>query len=271
MKRLFIFGCSHVNYHYPTWADILIEQLSRKNIEGYNCGRCGGGNLLSAYRIWEIHSRFKFTKDDTIIISWTNFFREDRYHVRGGWHTPGNIFNTRNTYPFTLFNFTYTSEEDSHDLMHYLLRDCMLITSTLEGLKNTEANVYTTHMNDPYKDNLLASIDRVPEVLELYKPWVSADIDDIMSHCWYENLGQDDTRPRYRNELEPTVDIIEDHPLPLEHLDYLEKKVSPVIGEYIDDETRKYTRYWQDRLYQNDQGFYPLQDWHPKEPGWPFG
>ena len=271
MKRFFAYGCSFVNYQYPTWADILIEDLEHKGVDGYNCGRSGSGNVLIASRIWETHARYNFNSDDIIIISWTNFFREDRYHTEGGWHTPGSIYHTRNSYPFTLFNFRYTSEKDTHDIMHYLLRDCMLMTSTVEALRATGAKVYTTHMNNPYRDEVLTNMGMETELLHMYKPWVEGSFESITNYHRDNGVSIDTSRPRYRNEMEPTKDIIEDHPLPLEHLDYLENIIVPHLDIELNDDTRKFANHWQNRLYENDQGFYPLEDWHTKEVEWPFG
>lgn len=271
MKRFFAFGCSHVNYQYPTWADMLIEHYSKENIEGFNCGRTGSGNLTIASRVWDVHARYQYNSNDTIIISWSNFFREDRYHTRGGWHCPGNIFNTRTTYPFTLYNYRYVSEADTHDLMHYLMRDCALITSTIEGLKTTGAKVYTTHMSDPYKDELLLSMYNEANILNLYKPWIEGSFESIINYCRYDGVGTDISRPRYRNEMEPTKDIIEDHPLPLEHYNYLKNIIAPHVGINLHNSIEKYAEHWQNRLFENDQGYYPLEDWHTKEVEWPFG
>lgn len=271
MSRFFAFGCSHVNYQYPTWADMLIESLSQDNVEGFNCGRIGSGNLTIGSRIWDIHARYKYNSDDVIIISWSNFFREDRYHTQGGWHCPGNIFKNRTTYPFTFNNYRYNSERDTHDLMHYLMRDCMIITSTVEGLKATGATVYTTHMNNPYKDETLLSMPDESRILDMYRPWIEGSFESIMNHCWYEGVGVDKSRPRYRNEMAPLTDIIEDHPLPLEHYDYLKNIIAPYTNIKINKSIEDYANYWQNRLFENDQGYYPLEDWHTKEPEWPFG
>lgn len=271
MRRFFAFGCSHVNYHYPTWADMLIKSLSQDSIEGYNCGRIGSGNQLIANRVWETNARQKFNTDDLIIISWTNFFRDDRYHTNQGWHTPGNVINNRTDFPLTLNNFTYRNGSQWYDIMHYLQRDCAIITSTVRGLKNTGAKVFTTHMGDPYDDEYLLALPQVKDVLELYKEDVRGSIGSIMNHCWYDGVGEDTKRPMYRNEMAPTVDIIEDHPIPLEHLDYLKKVVSPVIDVKISNKTEEYAKYWQARLYENNKGFYPLQDFETKEMEWLFG
>lgn len=271
MKRFFAFGCSHVNYHYPTWADILIHELSLQGVDGFNCGRIGSGNQLISHRVWEANATQTFNEDDLIIISWTNFFRDDRYHTKQGWHTPGNIVNNRTDFPLTLNNFTYRNGSQWYDIMHYLQRDCAIITSTVNGLKATGATVYTTHMGDPYLDEYLLEIPQVKNVLDLYKDTVKGTIDSIMNHCWYEGVGEDKSRPVYRNEMAPSVDIIEDHPIPLEHLDYLKEVVSPKIDVTISSDTEEYARYWQKRLYENNKGFYPLQDWYTKELEWIFG
>ena len=271
MKRVFTFGCSHVNYHYPTWADLLIKNYASQGIDGYNCGRIGSGNQLISYRICEANVTQSFNKDDLILISWTNFFRDDRYHTGQGWHTPGNIFNNRTDFPLTLNNYTYRDGTQWFDLLYYLQRDCLTITNVVNSIKSTGAKVITTHMLDPYLDDYLLELPQVKDVLEMYKPWVQGDIKSIMTHCWYEGVGEDESRPKYRNTMDPNTDIIEDHPLPLEHLDYLENVISPYLDIDVNNETKEYARYWQNRLYENNHGFYPLEDWHTKELEWTFG
>lgn len=266
--RFFGFGCSFTNYHYPTWADILIENFSHNNIEGYNCGRTGSGNLLIASRIWEAHARLKFNKDDLIIICWSNFFREDRYHTNDGWWTPGNIFFNLTGSPFLLNKYVYKSDYIWADLLHYVTRDCMIITSTLEGLKQTGAQIVSTGIMDPFEDEQLLEFENIKEIFDTYKKWLKPDVTPIMNYCWYEGVDKDKTRPYYSNKSDPTTNIIEDHPIPLEYLSYVEDIISPYINIKIDSDTKDWAKKWQTSLYNNNGGFYPLKNWHPKELKW---
>jgi len=89
--RLFTFGCSFTKYHWPTWADLLLTQ-----IEGENWGKSGGGNKFIFESLIECMVSRNIDKDDTVIIMWTSFFREDRY--MHGWQTTGNVYNSKPLY-----------------------------------------------------------------------------------------------------------------------------------------------------------------------------
>jgi hypothetical protein len=85
-KRLFAFGCSFTNYKWPAWADILGREFDHYE----NWGQDGAGNQYMFNSVIECNQRNKFTKDDTVIICWTNVDREDRYTDR--WLSSGNVY-----------------------------------------------------------------------------------------------------------------------------------------------------------------------------------
>jgi hypothetical protein len=89
MNRLFTFGCSAtIDHHWPTWADIV-----GRGFEYYeNWGQGGGGNSFIFYSLIECIKRKQITSQDTVIIMWTNIGREDRYIKNRGWITPGSIY-----------------------------------------------------------------------------------------------------------------------------------------------------------------------------------
>ena len=79
-KRFFAFGCSFTHYPWPTWADIIGQ-----NIPHYeNWGMGGAGNQFIFNSIIECNRRNKFNEDDLVIVMWTSCSREDRY-VDNGW------------------------------------------------------------------------------------------------------------------------------------------------------------------------------------------
>lgn len=262
MKRVFTFGCSYTGYQYPTWADILIEQVKQEGNKGLNAGWTGAGNQYIAGRIWECNAKYHFTEEDTVIIVWSNFFREDRYITGYGWNLVGNIFNHKLDVPFQLNNFVYTDEYQYKDINHYLSRDCMIISSTIEGLHGTGANVISTSISNPYIDKTLLDLD-TNNFLELYKPWLYPHVEPINDYGYYNGLLEDSSRPTYYQKEADNI-YIEDHPLPLEHLAWLENILAPALEIEIKDSTRNFAREWQDKLYANNNKEYPVPGWYLK-------
>ena len=130
---MFAFGCSFTKYQWPTWADI-----AGKEFESYeNWGKNGGGNQFIFNSIMECLAKNKISKNDTVIVMWTNVSREDRY-VDGKWLTTGNIF-TQNTYDQ---NFV----KKFADLRGYFIRDFNLIFAVYNILKNIGCNFYFLSM-----------------------------------------------------------------------------------------------------------------------------
>jgi len=79
-KRFFAFGCSFTNYIWPTWADLVGNNIPI--YENWGCG--GAGNQYIFNSIIECNKRNTFNKDDLVIVMWTSCSREDRY-VNDDW------------------------------------------------------------------------------------------------------------------------------------------------------------------------------------------
>ena len=88
-KRIFTFGCSFTNWHWPTWADIIAVQT---DIPVYNGALYGIGNVGILHKIVEYDLTYAFKKQDLILVMWTGWSREDRY-LDHQWTQHGNIFN----------------------------------------------------------------------------------------------------------------------------------------------------------------------------------
>lgn len=157
-KRMFVFGCSFTSYRWPTWADIVSREIP--DVDFYNFGLCGGGNLLISIRITEANVRYKFTTDDLIMVMWTTFCREDRYKDNRWWMT-GNIFSASHDYPEE-FVRRYT------DTKGYLIRDLAVITQTTAFLKTLPAASFIM-ASVPYDYQQDPNDSSVREILELYK------------------------------------------------------------------------------------------------------
>lgn len=124
-KRLFVFGCSYTHYKWPTWAHVLASEID--NVEFYNFGRTGSGNLFISLRIAEANKKFNFNEHDLVAVMWTSFTREDRW-LEGGWTGQGSIYN-QNLYPESWV-------KEFADPNFYLIRDFALIELTSTYLKS---------------------------------------------------------------------------------------------------------------------------------------
>jgi len=100
MSRLFTFGCSFTNYSWPTWADFLGLEFDYFE----NWGVPGIGNVAIANRVTECFVKNNITPEDTVVIQWSNYLRND-YHLfedannrdlDNNWKTKGNKFGYTN-------------------------------------------------------------------------------------------------------------------------------------------------------------------------------
>jgi hypothetical protein len=73
--RLYTFGCSMTQYHWPTWADIVGTCWN----EFENWGRPGAGNQYIFNSVIECDARNNFNSNDTVLIMWSSISRIDYY------------------------------------------------------------------------------------------------------------------------------------------------------------------------------------------------
>jgi len=125
-KRVFAFGCSFTSCNYPTWANILANEMP--DAEFYNFGASGGGNLFIAASITEANVRFKFCDTDLVMVMYSTSFREDR-HVNGKWQLFGNIYN-QPFYPMKTFVVPFCQP------VGMLIRDLALIQMSAQYVRS---------------------------------------------------------------------------------------------------------------------------------------
>ena len=228
-KRFFAFGCSCTNYKWPTWADIIGQ-----DIEFYeNWAEPGAGNSFIFNSVIEAHSRYNFNKDDLVIILWSTKNREDRY-LDNKW-THATVSNIEKTYGRAWVEKFFLEDR------HYLIRDLVQIKAThlildslecdwasltLMPLFNGDANTlkfindpiinkptklkrwFDTIVNKIYKGNLAAGV-RHQDVVDLYK--------DV-----FTRLNGD--YEAYSHSFAHTRTLIDndEHPTPVEALGFLD-------------------------------------------------
>lgn len=226
MSRFFAFGCSFTRYTWPTWADIIATNFD----EYYNYGQTGGGNLYIACSIGEAIITHNINSDDTVIVMWSNVAREDRYIDM--WATPGNIYNqTMYPRPFVK-NFVR--------IKGCYVRDMALINLADQSLQNTGCDYKFTSMIDmnmPNQYTLDDVADELSVIMELYKPL----LDKFQPSAHKTIFNYDfESRKIYARETFRT----DKHPLPLEHLEYVQKifpeyKVSDDYVKFLGEQDMK--------------------------------
>lgn len=267
--RVFAFGCSLTQYFYPTWADILITHYEDTHeAPGMNWGRSGAGNMYISTRIWEANAVHKFTKDDIILIQWSNMFREDRYHEDNGWYCPGG-FGERNykKEKFVLNGFEYEDEMQWTDQLHCVMRDCALITSTKTALEQIGCTVVDTCFREwkeglesrPFEKETLLTYENQGTIIDTYGDKVIPKVKPILNALGFETTDEffktrplcvplKDNEDAFKTHLLPEI-----HPLPLEHLEYVEKFVAPVLGiEKLHDNAYDLANKYNDKIKDKD-------------------
>lgn len=231
-KRFFAFGCSFTEYTWSTWADLIAKEIP----DSYNFGMGGGGNQLIFNKLIQANARYKFNKDDLVIIMWTNCAREDRY-VENRWVRPGNIYS-QSTYDEN-FVKKFSCPRG------YLIRDLATINATdiilssigcdydfLTMVPVDQINQYDNSYNE----------DTIGDVISLYKETI-----DKIKPSVYESVFKCDWTSgdrimlQHRKDQKPMVDM---HPSPRMHLKYLkfiypEIKFNAEIERFAEEETIK--------------------------------
>ena len=255
-KRLFTFGCSFTGYYWATWANILADELNPT--EFYNYGRSGAGNPFIFNALMIADSEHNFTKDDLIVVQWTNVCRHDFYKDNKGWACNGNIFSQDHGDIQEEFVKKYFSVYGSY------LRDLAIIKSTQAFLDKTNFHfiqmVDIMKFVDQWKDQPQVQLawkvkedcpektgvseDDVKRLIELY-----GDTLDIIQPSFYEVLWNNDLDIILTKDSETINPLFFDgHPYPSEHLKYL----TSVFDEHD----------WNDKTYQKlKYTDYVLFDW----------
>jgi hypothetical protein len=159
-KRVFIFGCSFTGYHsWPTWAGVI--SLECKNAEIYDTSQTGGGNLFIAANVAAVNQKFKFNKDDLVLLMWSTHCREDRYRD-DAWITPGNIYSQN------IISEDFVKEWA--DVKGYIVRDLALMSLTRNMLQNLPCDAITLRSVDPnYDSDKYMQMGSIANVVDLYR------------------------------------------------------------------------------------------------------
>lgn len=213
--RLFTFGCSFTQYKWPTWADIL-----GKNYDFFeNWGKCGAGNMYIGNTVVQANIQHSFTKDDTVIIMWSNMMREDRYLYNTGWVGAGNIYS-QGIYDED-FVRKYVTVRGCYlrDMVQIYLIEQLLekIGCKYHFLSMVDVNNPMQYTNEP-ADEIYDILTFYKSTVDKFKPSVHKT---VFNYKWKSRIGMPN----------------DSHPMPILHLEYLDK----VLPEFhISNETREW-------------------------------
>jgi len=227
-KRIFCFGCSFTQWRYmPTWADIL-KYYYKDTKTVYNFGQSGAGNYYIFNNIVEKSLEYNFTKDDLILIQWSGCLREDRFKD-GEWWTPGNILN-QDTYSKSLVDEWLFDEEGmmKRDYSYVHVIQKMLEEDNIDYEMFSMNGLQPTSDYDTSKQIFMFNFEH------LYEDTISK-----LHSSMYEIIWKDGIVPARKIKGNPKTDH---HPLPTEHLLYLEKVFQIEDGElrtYVDKITKE--------------------------------
>lgn len=174
-KRFFAFGCSFTKWKWPTWADVLANQLQ---IEYHNFAQPAVGNEYIFHKIVETNVKYKFNEKDLIIVCWTNFAREDRYK-NNQWIPSGNM------YRYAVYDKKWVDKW--FDLKGSLIKTSSFVASTTHLLEHAGCSyLYSSMMPMTLlntQDPLYKDID-VNDVLDTYKEYFKNFLPSMVEYLY---------------------------------------------------------------------------------------
>jgi hypothetical protein len=227
-KRLFAVGCSFTKYWWPSWADLLYEEIQP---EFYlNAGQCGAGNSYISTVLNQITRKYSLTETDLVVVMWSTFYRAD-FYKDGNWTTPGNIY-TQHAVPMDFVN-------DFYSVRGFYLRDLALIDNSVNFLQNQKFDSFTMWSVNPMSQPMYCTPDNqnfnVLDVIKLYEDLDNYVLPDLI------NTGMNGSWPTYFTYEDPHVvgGKVEDyHPCTVAYADYLRKIGIPLSDSTVDFASR---------------------------------
>lgn len=221
-KRLFTFGCSFTGGMWPTYPHIIAQEL---NIPFWNYGRGGASNQYIFNTVMQADSFHQFTPDDLVIVTWTNFLRDDGFYE--GYHlTRGNLGSS-------VLGDRFKTVDD---LIFFPYRDLATIKATDEFLEKRKtqyhfSSILKLEILDQWSiRNLFQSSMKHAKLYNLYRHYLNKILPSYATV-----LYKDDFSNKFKQESETIAAKFKDgHPEPLEHLQYLES----VFDHRFSDDTR---------------------------------
>lgn len=254
-KRIFAFGCSFTNYLWTMWPELLQYEF---DCELHNFGRSGASNFFIAHTITQAARTHNFTKDDLILICWSSMYRQESY-FDGDWMVTGSLENN----PI----FTDNSLVWKHDLEYWQMHNYSVMKSVDEFCLANNLNYnmfciqdFTKHMGFYDKPMLDSSLSK--HLVALYKPTL-----DRIAPSYHTVLYNNNLANKARYNIKQHRSFRDYHPLPLEHLDYLENVFNYTFSEHTKNTVsrvqQRIIEIWNDIVFR--RGLKPFNVVNPHE------
>lgn len=209
-NRLFTFGCSYTQWWWPTWANIIADDLQ---IEHQNWGQSGIGNIAISSKILECDLKNKFTSNDLIIVNWSSWHRIDLIDANTrGWLGGGNAFNNP-MFPPKFIKKYWNQNND-------IVKNC---TSIILSNKSFDID-YQSHMID---------YEGMTEYNET--SYEFSNYQYLLENMPKKNIFDTSNNSRFNNTVK------DHHPDILTHLDHVYKIYKDLNLEIKDNTVQKYS------------------------------
>lgn len=236
-SRLFTFGCSFTQYHWPTWADILGQETQ----EFQNWGQKGAGNDFILNRLMECHQRNTIDKNDLVVVMWSGHTREDHYYNHRWWLN-GNVYTAslgqQSGQPYSA---KWLDQFRSND--GYLLKTLNYITAAKLALDAMGCEYYFLSMVDIGDVEFQGSVKPNAEILEPYREILNLIKPSIHSQIYNKDwLSQPCAQIQWEGHQQKRSDP---HPTPARHRDYLNKTFPDLR---LSKGTEEFVDHWEQRV-----------------------
>lgn len=244
-RRLRVFGCSLTHWRYPTWADILAQDIP--HCDYFNLAWQGAGHqfLQAQYSQWT--QQIPLDHTDLVIIQWPTYYREDRYFNHPDrarpWITPGNFF-TQDEYPV---EFMKVCNRRGFVITSLMIQD--LIMRDLERSDATALcfNAVDARHQDSYSGFSMEKHENFSDIVSLY----SIIQDRNAQFDMYVSLSKNKTNPNWPKGYQYILDgqLEQDyHPTVAEHARFLRD----VMAHDLSDEGSKWAQQQHARIMQTE-------------------
>jgi hypothetical protein len=264
-------------YFWPTWADILGQQWEYFE----NWGEPGAGNNFILNSVIECDTRNQFTVEDQIMIMWTGCARID-YYQQNCWCHMTNVFAKDNTNVpvscpdgYEILSYAWFSATKKYleykNIPHLFLsfvpydnnsKAGMLYKKTLESINYLKFNTDKKNIKMFHDSvNVQNFYNRVsgedwPSLENILNSNYTPKSDFIKTEI-EEFVSKIKSDPHYAMQ---SKDVIDNHPLPLQHLEVVQKSIPNFA---IDDSTVEWVHHINDqiqnKLYYNFDRKKPLE------------
>lgn len=214
VKRFFAFGCSFTNYYWAMWPEVVKQELG--DVEFYNNGLVGAGNLFIAHQIYDANEVYQFDEHDLIMVCWSSVYRND-WFIDDKWLLEGNMY-----YPGLRNGMLPDSLKD---INHHVIRDASVITGVCKFLESLPSQSHQLCMVNNFLP-LDQDDGDIPEDILNHpecKPLVEYCRDIIKPSFWDMGYDLEFKQDYWENTIGIREFCRDDHPLPIWSMEYLSK------------------------------------------------